>query len=46
MELRVLLGNFLLFQLGWFACLLIKAPWLYVIIAVLLSFHFYWVVPR
>lgn len=46
MELRVLLGNFLFFQIGWFACLLITTPWLYPIIVALLCAHFYWIVPR
>lgn len=38
--------NFLLFQIGWFACLLVGMPWLLGICSVLLMAHFIWVVPK
>ncbi len=45
-SIRRLLVNFILFQIGWFACLLIDSAWLYFIMAVLLLVHFLWVVPK
>jgi hypothetical protein len=39
-----LLANIALFQVGWFACLLLSFPWSVVVTAVVLLLHFYFIV--
>jgi hypothetical protein len=39
-----LLANIVLFQIGWFACLLLSAPWVVLVTAVILLLHFYCIV--
>jgi hypothetical protein len=41
-----LVTNFVLFQAGWFTCLLIDNAWLYVIFTIILWVHFLWLVPK
>lgn len=41
-----LLLNIALFQLGWFACLLLSSSWLLAVIVLVLAIHFYYIVPK
>lgn len=38
--------NFLLFQMGWLACLLLMTPWLLLFVSIILCIHFFVVVPH
>jgi hypothetical protein len=40
-----LLTNIALFQIGWFACLLLTTSWAVMVTAVILLLHFYFIVP-
>lgn len=41
-----LLTNVVLFQLGWFACLLLSGVWVVLIAITVLLLHFYFIVPQ
>ncbi len=41
-----LVVNFILFQLGWFSCLMISSHWLFVIVGLIILIHFVVVVPK
>jgi hypothetical protein len=41
-----LVANIILFQVGWFSCLLLDTPWLYLVVILLLVVHIFGVVPH
>jgi hypothetical protein len=41
-----LLANIALFQIGWFACLLLSYPWFVTVAVVILLLHFYFIVEH
>lgn len=44
-NIRLIL-NIVLFQIGWFACILLSPHWAYISCVSILSAHFIWVVPK